>query len=60
MAWEICIVSQLEAMEGSLLQRAVFVIDSDNRIVYVEYVADQLCEPDYATAMQEVQQADVE
>jgi hypothetical protein len=36
------------------------VIDSDDRIVYVEYVADQLREPDYATAMQAVQQAAVE
>jgi thioredoxin-dependent peroxiredoxin len=46
--------------EWSLLQRAVFVIDSDDRIVYVEYVADQLREPDYATAMQAVQQAAME
>jgi thioredoxin-dependent peroxiredoxin len=45
--------------EWSLLQRAVFVIDSDDRIVYVEYVADQLREPDYATAMQAIQQAAV-
>jgi thiol peroxidase len=46
--------------EWSLLQRAVFVIDSDDRIVYVEYVADQLREPDYAAAMQAVQRAAVE
>jgi thioredoxin-dependent peroxiredoxin len=38
------------------LQRSVFVIDPNDRIVYVEYVADQLREPDYAAAMQAVQQ----
>ena len=38
-----------------LLQRSVFVIDRNDRIVYVEYVADQLREPDYAAAMQVVQ-----
>jgi thioredoxin-dependent peroxiredoxin len=40
-----------------LLQRSVFVIDRNDRIVYVEYVADQLREPDYAAAMHKVQQA---
>ena len=29
-----------------LLQRAVFVLDRNDRIVYAEYVADQLREPD--------------
>jgi thioredoxin-dependent peroxiredoxin len=43
-----------------LLQRSVFVIDRNDRIVYVEYVADQLREPDYAAALQAVQQAAVE
>jgi thiol peroxidase len=43
-----------------LLQRAVFVIDRNNHIVYDEYVVDQLCEPDYAAALQVVQQATVE
>jgi len=43
-----------------LLQRAVFVIGRDDRIVYAEYVADQLREPDYAAALQAVQQAAVE
>jgi thiol peroxidase len=43
-----------------LLQRAVFVIDRHDRIVYAEYVADQLREPDYAAALQAVQQAAVE
>ena len=43
-----------------LFQRAVFVIDRNDRIVYAEYVADQLREPDYAAAMQAVQQAAME
>jgi thiol peroxidase len=46
--------------EWRLLQRAIFVIDRHDRIVYAEYVADQLREPDYAAAMQAVQQAAVE
>ena len=46
--------------EWRQLARAVFVIDRDDRIVYVEYVADQLREPDYAAAMQAVQQATAE
>ncbi len=43
-----------------LLQRSVFVLDRNDRIVYVEYVANQLREPDYAAALQAVQQAAVE
>ena len=43
--------------EWRLLQLAVFVIDRKDDIVYVEYVADQLCEPDYARAMQAVRQS---
>ena len=43
--------------EWHLFQRAVFVLDRADRIVYVEYVADQLCEPDYAAALQALQQA---
>jgi thioredoxin-dependent peroxiredoxin len=43
-----------------LLQRAVFVFDRHDRIVYAEYVADQLREPDYTAALQAVQQAAVE
>jgi thioredoxin-dependent peroxiredoxin len=46
--------------EWRLLQRAVFVIDRDEYIVYAEYVADQFSEPDYAAALQTVQQAAVE
>ena len=43
--------------EWHLLQRSVVVIDRSDRIVYVEYVADQLSEPDYAVAIQALQQA---
>jgi thiol peroxidase len=42
------------------LQRSVFVIDRNDRIVYVEYVADQLSEPDYAVAMEGLRQAAVQ
>jgi len=38
--------------EWRLLQRAVFVIDRHDRIVYAEYVADQMREPDYAAALE--------
>jgi len=37
--------------EWRLLQRAVFVIDRDNRIVHAEYVADQMREPNYEAAL---------
>jgi thioredoxin-dependent peroxiredoxin len=37
--------------EWRLLQRAVFVIGRDDRIVYAEYVADQMLQPDYAAAL---------
>jgi thioredoxin-dependent peroxiredoxin len=43
--------------EWRLLQQAVFVIDRDNHIVYAEYVADKLHEPDYAAALHALQQA---
>jgi thioredoxin-dependent peroxiredoxin len=43
--------------EWRLFQRSVFVIDHNECIVYAEYVADQLREPDYTAAMQAVQQA---
>jgi hypothetical protein len=43
-----------------LLQSAVFVLDCNAHIVYAEYIADQLREPDYAAAMQAVQRAAVE
>jgi thiol peroxidase len=38
--------------EWRLLQRAVFVVDGDGRIVHAEYVADQMKEPDYAAALE--------
>jgi thiol peroxidase len=37
--------------EWRLLQRAVFVITSDDRLAHVEYVADQMAEPDYEAAI---------
>ncbi len=37
--------------EWRLLQRSVFVIDCNDRIVYTEYVADQLGEPDYLNGL---------
>jgi thiol peroxidase len=37
--------------EWRLLQRAVFVIDRDDRIAYAEYVADQMAQPDYDAAL---------
>jgi thioredoxin-dependent peroxiredoxin len=40
--------------EWRLLQRAVFVIDGDGRLVYAEYVPDQMGEPDYDAALQAV------
>ena len=38
--------------EWRLLQRAVIVIDPDNKIVHAEYVADQMLEPDYDAAVE--------
>jgi thioredoxin-dependent peroxiredoxin len=43
--------------EWRLLQRAVFVIDRQNRIVHAEYVADQMTEPDYDSAVTAARQA---
>jgi thioredoxin-dependent peroxiredoxin len=43
--------------EWRQLARAVFVIDRHDRIVYVQYVADQRDEPDYAAALEAVQGA---
>jgi thioredoxin-dependent peroxiredoxin len=43
--------------EWRLLQRAVFVIGRDGRVVYAEYVADQMREPDYAAALTAVREA---
>ena len=43
--------------EWRQLAQAVFVLDRNDSIVYTEYVADQLREPDYAAAMQAVELA---
>ena len=43
--------------EWRLLQRAVFVIDRQDRIVYAEYIADQMREPAYEAAIEAVRQA---
>jgi len=40
--------------EWNLLQRAIFIIDRDDRIAYAEYVADQYREPDYDAALQAI------
>jgi thiol peroxidase len=37
--------------EWRLLQRAVFVLDRAGRVVYADYVPDQMAEPDYAVAI---------
>jgi thiol peroxidase len=37
--------------EWRLLQRAVFVVDRDGRLSHVEYVADQMAEPNYELAI---------
>jgi thiol peroxidase len=41
-------------VEWQLLQRSVFVIDQNARIIYTEYVADQQAEPNYVAALQAV------
>jgi len=43
--------------EWRMLQRAVFVIDRQDRIAYTEYVADQMGEPDYEAALNAVSRA---
>jgi thiol peroxidase len=43
--------------EWRLLQRAVFVIDRDDRIVHREYVGDQMLEPDYDVAIAAAREA---
>lgn len=43
--------------EWRLLQRAAFVIGSDNRIAHAEYVADQSAEPDYDAAVEVARRA---
>jgi thiol peroxidase len=43
--------------EWRLLQRAVFVIGPDDRILYAEYIGDQMLEPDYHGALAAIKQA---
>lgn len=43
--------------EWRLLQRSVFVIGRDDRVAYVEYVDDQMLEPDYDAAVAAVRRA---
>jgi len=43
--------------EWRLLQRAVFVIDQQDRIVHAEYVADQMAQPNYDDAVSAVRVA---
>jgi thiol peroxidase len=43
--------------EWRMLQRAVFVIDANDRIAYAEYVPDQMAEPDYDAALEAVRKA---
>lgn len=40
-----------------MLQRAVFVLDADHRLLHVEYVDDQMKEPDYQAAVAAVRSA---
>ena len=50
-------LSKVLVREWRLLQRSVFVIGRDDRIAYVEYVADQILEPDYDAAIAAVRRA---
>ena len=43
--------------EWRLLQRSVFVIGRNDEIVYAEYVADQMQEPNYEGAVEAIRQA---
>jgi thiol peroxidase len=43
--------------EWRLLQRAVFVVDKNDRIVHVEYVTDQMTEPNYKAALEAAREA---
>jgi thiol peroxidase len=40
-----------------MLQRAVLVVDKNDRIVHAEYVADQMTEPDYDAALEAARKA---
>jgi thioredoxin-dependent peroxiredoxin len=43
--------------EWRLLQRAEFVVDKNDRIVYAEYVMDQMTEPDSDAALEAAHKA---
>jgi thioredoxin-dependent peroxiredoxin len=43
--------------EWRLLQRAVFVVDKIDKIVHVEYVDDQMMEPDYEATLEAARKA---
>lgn len=43
--------------EWRLLQRAVFVISGDGKMLYADYVADQMTEPNYENAIAAVKAA---
>src|ERR671933_745813 len=43
--------------EWRLLQRAVFVVDKNDKLVHVEYVDDQMMEPDYETTLEAARKA---
>ena len=40
-----------------MLQRAVLVTDKNDRVVYAEYVAYQMTEPDYDAALEAARKA---
>ena len=44
----------LLVQDHRLLRRAIVVIGPDDRVAYVEYVKEQLHEPDYAAALEAV------
>lgn len=43
--------------EHRLLARAIFVVDKDDNVVYVQYVPEIASEPDYDTALQAAREA---
>lgn len=42
--------------EWRMLQRAIFIIDQNNKLAHVEYVSNQMDEPDYQTALEALKQ----
>ena len=43
--------------EWRLLQRAVFVVDKNDKVLHVEYVDDQMMEPDYEASLEAARKA---